>query len=93
MAIVLTLVGELSVCRDRIDALERVLESSGALDRNDVDGFAPNEQASQERAEHRAAYIARVMRVVTMELQRTDDDGATDNFTATLASMLESTTE
>jgi hypothetical protein len=89
MAIVLSLVAELSVSRERIDALERVLEEKGLLSRDDVDGYAPDSGAESERAESRAAYIQRVMRIVTMELQPMDDSGATPAFSEALKVLLE----
>ncbi len=88
MAIVLSLVGELSVCRERIDALERVLEQKGQLSRQDIDHYEPDSQAMKERAERRAAYIERVMRVVTMELQPLDESGVTPGFSQALENLL-----
>jgi len=90
MAIVLSLVGELSVTRDRLDACERLLQERGVLSLKDIDQFTPDAQAQSERASARADYIQRVMRVVTMELQRPDEDGATETFSSALKDMLES---
>ena len=39
MKIVLTLAGEVSVLRERLDALERVLEADGGFRREDLDGY------------------------------------------------------
>lgn len=89
MAIVLTLVEELSVTRERLDALERVLEEHGQLDRCDVEQFEPSHAARADRDTDRVAYIERVMRVVTMELQRPDETGATESFKSTLKQMME----
>lgn len=91
MAIVLTLIGELSVTRDRLDALERLLHDGQILPRELLDHFAPSESVTAERDAARAAYLARLLRVVTLELQRTDDDGATESFNETLHAMLDST--
>lgn len=68
-AIVMTLVAELSVTRDRLDALERLLEQQGSLTQADVDAFVPDDAAEADRKAARDAYIARVMRVVEMELE------------------------
>lgn len=88
-AIVMTLVGELAVTRDRLDAVERLLERNGTLSREDVAGFIPDDDAETERRAERDAYIARVMRVLTMELE--EMRGGTDETTveATLDALLE----
>jgi len=88
MAIVLTLVGELSVTRERLDAVERLLDEKGILDRDVIDRYEPDATSSAAREAARTEYIERVMRIVTMELQRTDSSGATESFTSTLAKML-----
>lgn len=67
-AIVMTLVAELSVTRDRLDALERLLEQRGHLAQADLDDFKPDEAGEVARRSRREAYIQRVMRVVEMEI-------------------------
>lgn len=88
MAILLSVIEELSSCRDRIDALERLLESRGVVEQEDVENYQPDSVAEAERSARREAYIGRVMRVVTMELQRTDDSGATGDFSDALKTMM-----
>lgn len=88
MAIVMSLVSELSVSRERIDALERLLEKKGVMDRAELDQFVPDEAARAERDINRRAYIERVFRIVTMELQRVDDRGHTREFDEALSDLL-----
>lgn len=68
-AIVMTLVAELSVVRERQDTLERLLEKKGSVSRAELDNYVPDDVAESERREAREAYIRRVMRVVEMELE------------------------
>ena len=89
MAIVLSLVGELAVTRDRLDALERLLESQSAISREALDALSFDDQATKERDRKRKDYIRRVMRVVTMELERPDADGATAAFSEQLEKLLD----
>ena len=91
MAIVLSLVGELAVTRDRLDALERLLESRSAISREALDALSFDAGATEERNRNRKDYIRRVMRVVTMELERPDADGATAAFSETLEKFLDDT--
>jgi hypothetical protein len=64
-AIVLALTAEVSVAFDRIDTLERLLARAGALSPGDVDGFQPDEAASEERNRRREALIQRVFQVLS----------------------------
>ena len=61
-AAVLALATELSVAWDRIDALERVLEARGSLDRAELAAFEPDESADAERAARRDALVQRLLR-------------------------------
>lgn len=70
---VLTLAGELSVARDRLDALERLLDEQGVLAQASVDAYKPDAPAAEQRKERRAAYLERVMRTVQMELEQVTD--------------------
>jgi len=49
LAMVSALAGELSVVHERNDALERILESKGLLDRSEIDTFRPDVEAQVER--------------------------------------------
>lgn len=75
LSIVLALVAEVSVQRQRADTLERLLEARGLLKRAEIESFAPDATTARERGEATAAYIARVMRGVTqaMEAMAADD--------------------
>ncbi len=88
MAIVLSLVAELAVTRDRLDALERLLEVEGRLARDKLDRIEFDETVTAERDRNRHDYIQRVMRIVTMELERPGEDGATETFTARLDELM-----
>lgn len=67
LGMLMTLIGEVSVLRDRLDSVERLIEKGGVLRREDIDNFLPDEQAEAEREATRRRYIARVMRVVQNE--------------------------
>lgn len=88
MGIVISLVGELAVTRDRLDALERQLEADGKLSRDALDSIEFDEAATAERDRERHDYIRRVMRIVTMELERPDTEGVTDTFSSSLAELM-----
>ena len=67
LGILMTLIGEVSVLRDRLDSVERLIEKGGLFKRGDIDNFLPDEQAEAEREDTRQRYIERVMRVIQNE--------------------------
>jgi hypothetical protein len=69
LSIVISLVGELSVTRERLDAVERLLEQHQVFSVTDVDQYRPSAEFEEIRAEKRSRFIQRVMRVVEAELE------------------------
>lgn len=68
LAIVMALTGEVSVLRERLDTLERVLETKGVLSISEIIAYQPDDMAAKEREQWRADYIARVLRVLQEDL-------------------------
>jgi hypothetical protein len=75
LSIVMALVAEMSVMRQRLDTVERLLEEKGGLTRAEIEGYVPDAAAAHERGVATKAYIARVMRGVqqAMEAMATDE--------------------
>jgi hypothetical protein len=67
--ITMTLAGELSVTRDRLDAVERLLERRRVLKVADVDAYEPTPEAEAAREARRQDYLDRVLRAVQAELE------------------------
>jgi len=65
--IVLVLAQELAVVRERTDTLERLLEQSGVLTRQEIEIFTPTKQQADERGAWTQEYLARVFRVLQQE--------------------------
>lgn len=65
----LTLMEELSVTRDRLDAVERLLSAKKVLKRAEIEGWQPDATAAAERAAARSAYVDRMMRAMHAELE------------------------
>lgn len=62
LSIVMALVGEVSVLRERNNTLERLIEKHGLLKRADIESYVPDKAAAEERGQATMEYIARVMR-------------------------------
>lgn len=69
LSILMALVGEVSVLRERQDTIERLLDAKGTLSRADIEAYAPDSDAAYERSVATKAYIARVMRALQQELE------------------------
>lgn len=68
LGIALSLASELSVVRERLDALERLIERQGLLARSAIDDFEPTPEDKADRARRRAEYLDRVLQVAHREL-------------------------
>lgn len=69
LSIVMALVAEVSVMRERIDTIERLLEAKGSITRADIESYTPDRTAGKERGLLTKAYIARIMRGVQQDME------------------------
>lgn len=67
MSILMAVVEELAVTRERLDTVERLLEAQGNLDRSAIEAFHPNAKQARERGLKHQEYLARVLRIVQQE--------------------------
>ena len=74
-AAVVVLTQELSVVRDRLDTVERLIEQHGVFAQTEIEHFKPDAAADQDRSEHRQAYLARVFKYIREELDRIETTG------------------
>jgi hypothetical protein len=68
LGITLSLASELSVLRERLDTLERLVEKQGVVSRAAIEAFEPTPAEMAARARWRAEYLDRVLQVVHREL-------------------------
>jgi hypothetical protein len=69
-AMVLALLGELAITRERLDTVERLLEAANVMQQGDIEGFEPDEQAAVERERLRQRQIGKVMRPFRLDLEK-----------------------
>lgn len=69
LSIVHALVAEVSALRERLDTVERLLDTNGTIRRGDIEAYVPDAAAGRERGVLVKAYIARVMRGLTQEME------------------------
>jgi hypothetical protein len=63
MTFVLELMAEVSVLRDRLDTVERLLARKGVVRREDIEEFQAKDSEEAERAAWRQEFIKRVLRM------------------------------
>lgn len=67
MTIVMALAQEVSVMRERLDTVERLLDRKGTISRADIDSFEPTKQDADERGAWTQEYLARILRIFQQE--------------------------
>ncbi|XBQ16635.1 MAG: hypothetical protein ABL308_01900 [Oceanicaulis sp.] len=65
--IVMALAQEVSVVRQRLDTVERLLDAKGAISRADIEAFEPDRDQAAERGAWNQEFIARILRIVQQE--------------------------
>jgi hypothetical protein len=75
LSILMALVGEVSVLRERLDTVERLLDSKGTISRADIEAYEPDRTAGHERGLKTREYIARVMRGVQQDMETLEELG------------------
>ena len=63
MTFMLELTTEVSVLRERLDTVERLLDRHGSVTRAAIEAFVPEAEVENERAAWRDAYVKRVFRM------------------------------
>lgn len=69
-AMVLALLGELTITRERLDTVERLLESAAVLRRSDIEAFEPRGDAAVEREQLRKRQIGKVLRPLRLDAEK-----------------------
>jgi hypothetical protein len=67
LSITMALAGEVAVMRDRLDTIERLLESGETFSRSAVDAYIPSPAVREERDAWRDEYLGNVLRIVLQE--------------------------
>jgi hypothetical protein len=63
MTFIVELTTEVAVLRERLDTVERLLDTRGSITRADIEAFRPDAGAETERNAWRDAYVKRVFRM------------------------------
>jgi hypothetical protein len=69
LSILLAVAGEVSVLRERLDTIERLLDAKGTISRADIEAYQPDRDAAHDRGLATKEYIARIMRGVQQDME------------------------
>ena len=84
--VTLALAQELAVMRERLDTVERLLEKSGSVSRNDIEAFSPTTAEAAERGAWTQEYLVRIFRILQQEKEALDaDDQSSEDVADELA--------
>jgi pantoate kinase len=62
---------ELAVMRERLDTVERLLESKG-ITQDDIETFVPTPEQADQRGAWHQEYLARILRIYQQEIEALD---------------------
>lgn len=74
LSILLAVAGEVSVLKERLDTVERLLDAKGTISRADIESYQAEGDAAYQRALMTKEYLARIMRGVQQEMEAMQAD-------------------
>jgi len=63
LSVTMAIAAELAVTRDRLDTVERLLESGNPVTKKNIDSYEPDDDILKERQQWQASYISRILRI------------------------------
>ena len=73
MTFIIELASELSVVYDRLDTVERLLDTKGTISRADIEAYRAPDDVERERTARRDAFLQRVFRMHPPAAAPSDD--------------------
>ncbi len=70
MAMIMTLTQEISVLRDRLDTIEKLLVNKKSITLEDIETFEPDDDLIKERKDRRQMLLKRVLLPINKELEK-----------------------
>jgi len=68
LAVTMAVAQELAVMRERLDTVERLLESKG-ISQDDIENFIPTKAQAEQRGAWTQEYLARILRIYQQEIE------------------------
>ncbi|MEP3890264.1 MAG: hypothetical protein ABJN69_07335 [Hellea sp.] len=71
LAVTMAVAQELAVMRERLDTVERLLETKGVT-QDDIENFTPTKAQAEQRGAWTQEYLARILRIYQQEIEGLD---------------------
>ena len=71
LAVTMAVAQELAVMRERLDTVERLLETKGVT-QDDIESFTPTKEQAEQRGAWTQEYLARILRIYQQEIEGLD---------------------
>jgi hypothetical protein len=86
LAVTMAVAQELAVMRERLDTVERLLETKGVT-QDDIENFKPTKAQAEQRGAWIQEYLARILRIYQQEIEGLDkpDDPTSEEIGHELA--------
>lgn len=78
LSITMALAGEVAVLRDRLDTIERLLETGASISRSAIDEYIPDPEVREERDAWREVFLGNVLRIVHQEREQLQKDASSE---------------
>lgn len=72
MSMIVAMAGELSIVYDRLDTMERLLDSKGTVSRADIEAYRADASVEKERAARREQSLHRIFRVIDLMKEKSE---------------------
>lgn len=69
LSIVMALAGEVAVVKERLDTVERLLDTKGSISRADIEAYVPDRAAGHARGLMHREFAARILRGVQQDME------------------------
>ncbi|MCU1719054.1 hypothetical protein [Pseudomonas sp. 5P_3.1_Bac2] len=89
LAMLMGLVGEVSVLADRVDTLERLLVSKGALAQGSVDAYVADAAVRDQRDAKREQLLRNVLRIIAQDHEDPDAGKPNDDAYLSVVTQVE----
>lgn len=86
LSITLALAGETAVLHDRLDTIERLLDTGQPVSRAAIDGYIPDQAVREERDAWREMFLSNVLRIIHQEREElAREAGAAQSYEVAVA--------
>jgi hypothetical protein len=72
MSMIVAMAGELSIVYDRLDTMERLLDTKGTVSRADIEAYRADAAVEKERAARREQSLHRIFRVIDLVKEKSE---------------------